>query len=317
MKKCRRWLWIVALLLAPACGLLVEEGRAVVAEVDGEPIRLNDLMKEIRKLPFEARAKTNDSDETVRQYARALVLRKIVNQEVFLKEAESRGIEITEEEIDAALRREEIPEQVHSNSSAAEETSHEHTHEADRHRRQEIQKMRDELIVEKLKAQEVSDDTVREYYEQHLQEKYIAPNPLVRYEIIEADTAHKKILDNIYEKAVQEGITLNDALASTADVPPDIVLVSTPQLALTYVDPEIRKQTKDLKPGDITPPFYKRAANGTDHYVTVRVVEYNEEIPIENVADQIRRTLSENFVEELYGKYNVTLYAEKLDYKVD
>ena len=56
MKIFRRHLCVAMLILVPACGLLVEEGREVIAEVGGKPIRLNDLLRRIRELPFERRA---------------------------------------------------------------------------------------------------------------------------------------------------------------------------------------------------------------------------------------------------------------------
>ncbi len=106
MKRIIRWFCLVTLLLSPACGLLVEEGREVVAEVGSDRVRLKDLLSRIRELPFEQRARTNDANELARIQARQFVLRTIVNERLLLKESKARGITVSEEEIDAVFHNE-------------------------------------------------------------------------------------------------------------------------------------------------------------------------------------------------------------------
>ena len=115
MKHVGRWFSVMILLCALACGLLLEEGREVIAEIEGKPIRLKELLAEIRTLPFDERAKTNDADASVRLDARRDALNSMINQRLLVKEAESRGFMVSDEEINAAFQEEEEREKAMEN----------------------------------------------------------------------------------------------------------------------------------------------------------------------------------------------------------
>ena len=186
MKIFRKWLPVGMLIIVSACGLLVEEEREVLAEVGGDPIRLNDLLRRIRELPFERRARTNDTDKSVRLEARRSVLTALVKEELLAKEAEARRIEVSDEQAEAALEREEAREHTMdgliSEDMKGAVGGHEHSHGDEGHSRSEIKEIRRKLMVEHMLATELSDEATRTYYDEHTQEFMLSP-PLLDCEL--------------------------------------------------------------------------------------------------------------------------------------
>jgi hypothetical protein len=317
MRKVRTWFYVLMLIATPACGLLLEEGREVVADVGGESIRLKDLMQKIRTLPFDERARTNDANESVRLEARRSVLNSIINERLLVMEAEARGITVSDEEIYAAFEMEERKEQSLNGVIEGMEgagSNHGHSHENEEHTRQEITEMRGRLLIKKLADMQFLDENVRKYYAEHINE-FTVPGPLVSYEIIGTDPANSAVIDRVRQKAIQEGTTLQEALASLNNVPPNISAGITPLAPLSRIIPEIRNNMENLKAGEISFPFHL-SRNGKDQYLVGRVIEYTDKIPFESLKDQLRGRLFADFIKDLKKQYKVVYHDDILKYQV-
>lgn len=306
-------------VFVPSCGLLLDEGREVVAEVGGEPIRLRDLQRRIRSLPFEVRAKANDAEESVCLNMRRFFLKGLINEKLFLMEAEARGIQVSDEEIENAFNRNEEHEEALDDVVNTMEDDgaerHDHTHGGEGHSSSEINLMREKFMIEKLKDMLFSDEALRKYYDDNMGD-FGLPTPLLSYEIVSVESiADGAVIDRIYRKAIQEGITLNEALESLKDVPQNIAAVTIPLIAIPHVAPELRGRLENLKVGETATPFTMRT-NGKEHRIALRLVEYTDKAPFENIKERLHDKLYGKFVDELIEKYKVTIYADKLDYKV-
>lgn len=319
MKSFGKCLCVLMLILVPACGLLVEEGREVIAEVGEKPIRLNDLLRRIRGLPFERRAETNDPDESARLEARRSILTALVNEALLATEAEARRITVSDAEVEAALEQEEsrghameglIPDEFKGAAGG-----HDHGHGGEGHSRSELKEMRQKLVIEKMLATQLSETAARTYYDENV-DAFLLPSPLLNCELIVVGAQDKAFIDTIHQRALQERMPLGVILASLTDAPPVVFAGTTPLATLNDLVPAMRVKVKDLKAGDVSEPF-RLYSGEEEQYAVARVINYVDKQPFEAVKEPIRRKLFGDFIEELKQKYGVVYYEEKLNYRVD
>lgn len=317
-RQMRRFIGLVLVTMAcilSACGLLVEQGRDVVAEVGGERVRLNDLLERIRELPFDQRAKTNDSNPSVRLQARRSVLEATVTEMLLAKEAEARNIKVSDEDVKNAFK--ELEAQQHSMENIAEGmkgADHEHGREEQEYSRQEMKQMRTKLMVQRMLREQFADAVMRKYYDEHTEEFSISP-PLGIYEILIVGAENSKDVDRIAQKAAREGTTLAVALASVQHAPPVIYSGLMPPSPLGSLVPEMREKVENLGVGQISKPFTVHSP-GKDGCAVVRVVGHVDKAPYENVRDRIYKGLFKSFVGELQQKYKVVYHNDKLNYQL-
>ncbi|MBI5117746.1 SurA N-terminal domain-containing protein [Candidatus Poribacteria bacterium] len=309
----------VALCVVAGCGLLVEEGREVLAKVDGEPVRLNDLLRRIRELPFEERTKTNDDDRAARLEARRRVLKSLVFEKLLAKEAAARGIKIADKDAEAVLVNQREAQAsatgnlVEGIKGAA--SSHEHAHGDERPSRGEIRQMAERMMIEKLLSEQVSETVAQKYYDGHAQEFVVSP-PLLSYELIVVDVSNRKFIDTISQKAAKDKSTLAAAILSLPNRPPLVFAGMTPLVPLSGVVPTMREKVESLKVGEVSKPFSLR--QGTkDHYGVARLVSYFDTMPFEHVKKQIGQKLYQEFLAEIEKKHKVVYHEDKLDYRLN
>jgi hypothetical protein len=308
----------VVVLLYSACGLLVEEGREVIAEVGGEPIRLNDLLREIRHLPFEERAKTNDTDESVRLAARRSVLERMVTEKLLAEEAKALGISVSDEEVELALEREER----HDNGMAdlmegmrGGGGDHEHAHEGEGHSRTEINQMRERLMIQRMLMVELSEAALRKFYDEQTQEFRLS-SPIVRYELLVVDASNSKVVDTVREKAMKEGTSLTRAFESLKDAPPTIFLGFTPPTPASNIVAGMREKVEKQETGQISEPFHIHP-EGADQYGVAMSIGRIDRAPFDNVREQIYWKLYAAFLNDLKQKYEIVYHEDKLNYRLD
>jgi hypothetical protein len=319
MKRLSYVLCAVVLFAVAGCGLLVEEGRGVLAEVDGAPIRLNDLLRRIRELPFEERTKTNDNDKAVRLEARRHVLKSLVVEKLLAKEAGARSIKIADKEAEAVLIKQREAQAgatgnlVEGIKGAA--GGHERAHGDEKPSRGEIRQMAERMMIEKLLSVQVSETEARKYYDGHAQEFAVSP-PLLSYELIVVDVPNRKFIDAISRKAAKDGSTLAAAIMSFANRPPLVFAGMTPLVPLSGVVPTMREKVESLKVGEVSNPFPLR--QGTkDQYGVARLVSYFDTVLFEHVEAQIRQKLYQDFLAEIEKKHKVVYHEDRLDYRLN
>ncbi|MBI4831853.1 MAG: SurA N-terminal domain-containing protein [Candidatus Lindowbacteria bacterium] len=308
----------LALFLISGCGLLVEEGREVLAEVGGEPIRQNDLLRRIRELPFEERAKTNAADKTARLEARRHILKMLVAEKLLAEEAAARGMAVSDEEAEAAIIRSRQAEQSKMGNIAegmkGASSGHEHGHGDEKPSRSEIEEAVEKMMIEKLLSERLSDSAVRKYYDEHVQEFVVSP-PLLNYELVVVDVANRKFIDTLYQKATKERTTLAAALGSFKNPPPIVFAGMTPMVALDGLVPTMREKVETLKVGEVSKPFSLRQGN-KDQIAIARLASYLDSMPFDHMKGSIRQKLYQDFLAEMEKKHKVIYHEDKLDYQL-
>jgi len=308
----RRFVWILAIALIPACGLMLEEGRKVVAEIGGEPIRVEDLTRRIRGLPFEERVWTNAANEATRIEARRRVLENLIVEKLMLLEAESRGETVSDEEIIARGRERYNP--ARGLLQEMRDGGHSHENGGEKYTRREIEKTRERIMIEKLTEKEFSDAALREIYEDNIQE-YMLESPLVNYEMVVVTPANAEFIDALHKRATEKRGTLVKFYNTFTDTPDTLFAGITPALPINTITPSMRKHVENLKLGKLSEPFLFRQ-NQTDQYAIVRLVRYIDKNPFRIVKKDLRLKVRQEFIDRLKEKYQVTYHYDKLNYKV-
>lgn len=307
---------ILGTVALSACGLLVEEGGEPLAEVAGELIRARDLQEEIRHLPFEERAKANDVAEDVRVEVRRKALNKMVVRKMLLLEAEDLGIDVSEEEIEAALASERSGPGAAGGAGedSQGEASKGHGHEGEAHTDREVEEMREELIAEKVMATKTSDDVLRQTYEERISD-FAFESPLVTYEMVVVDLKDIEVLDALYEEVSQGGRPLQEAVKDPRYLRKIVFAGPAASFRLDMVEPSLRENLEDLREGDFSKPFHLQ--QGSDNkYCFVRLVRYLDVQPYKLAKNSLYIRARMVLLLRLRKKFGVKDFSENLNYAV-
>ena len=317
MRRTAHLLCALLLVLLPACGLLLEPGREIVAEVGGEPIRLKDFLLHVRSLDFAGRAKANDSDPEVSTTTRNSILRNMVVDRLMVLEAKDRGIIISEEEIAQALGSASQPQEAddeHTEEIQEGASGQAHKHEEAQHPQWEIEETRNRLLIEKLLDEELSDEAIREYYLAHLREDYLIDPPIISFEIVAVAPENKNIVDVLYKLATEKEIPLSDAYEALGRPPEVLEAGLTPPMPIDAVIPLMREKIEGMERFEVSEPFHF-AQNGRDQYVVIRLLRKMSKKPLLLVKEEIKRVLSLTLIQNLQNKFGVQYYFDKLNYR--
>lgn len=312
MRKIALLTCALCLLLIPACGLLVEKGHEVVAEIAGEPIRLRDLQSRIRELNFDVRAKANDSNPEMSFATRRQILGQMVADQLMVLEAESRGLEATDEEIAAILQGRVVSDgAVESIDGGADK------HEEHAHAQWEIEEARTKLLIGKLTDEELSEAAIRKYYEDH-PEEFAVNSPLVNYEIISVTLDKTEIVDTVYRLMIEKGMKMAIAF-ETLGKPVQILGMGgiTPTMPLDELPPSLRENVEGLSKNELASPFYYRADNGVEYYAVARCVRFITRRPYKTIKEELQKKLSLQLIQRLHEKFEAVYYDEQLKYRVE
>jgi len=317
MKKIGLLFCVLLIFIVPACGLLLEKGREVVAEVAGEPIRARDLQAEIRSLPFDQRAEANDTDPEVRFETRSRVLREMVTERIMVLEAEAVGLEVTEEEILEILAgleqgQDAEPDEAQDLGGAATGRSHEHDEGA--HSEREMEEVRRFLLIEKLKAGELSDEAARRRYDEHIDE-YMMESPVLSLAIIVADASDSQVIDSLHKLATEKGITLFDAYKAMGEPKEIISAGMMPPMPIDQIVPSIREAVEPLRSGQISKPFYYQEKD-ENRYGVARLLKRFKKTPFPIVKEKLKIELEMALISRLEEKYEVAYHNDELNYRV-
>lgn len=318
MAKTTRLLCALWLLLIPACGLLVEKDRAVVAEVAGEPIRVRDLQSLVREMPFEQRARTNDTNSKVRLEARQKILQTIVAEKLMVLEAESRRLQVSDKEIAQVLSSQEVrqtaTQSAVENVQGAASGSGGHEHGEGGHSQREIEEARRRLLIEKLQAAELSEAALRRYYDEHVEE-FMLESPVVSYEMVIVALPNAPIVDALHRLVTERGMSMFEAFEALGKSSEILFAGITPPMPLNMVEPSMRENVVGLRKGEMSEPFYYKQGNN-DQYAVARLVRFVRKNPFVSMKDELRNRLFMQLIERLHEKYKVEYHYKKLDYRV-
>lgn len=299
------------------CGLLVDEGRKIVAKVGREPIRLDELLARIRSLPFEERAKTNDPDQAIRLQARRSLLESMITEELLIQEAKARNIPVSDEEALAVLKaREEAeePENTALTEGMGGSSAHEHKHE-EAHSKQEINAVRTQLMVQKMINSELNETNRKKFYDEHPQDFSVSP-PQVIFELLVTQKSQENLVKKIRQKAASDSLSLTQALASLKDASEVSFCGELPPAPSDKLNPIIKKNLDNLSVGQLSEPF-DFSTETSSQIALLRLVGNIDAIPYEQARESINKKLYDNFMAELRKKHEVVYYQDRLDYRLD
>ncbi len=304
------------LLLTPACGWLLEMGREVVAEVGDERIRVRDLQSRIRELDFQERSKAADKNAKIRIETRRRVLDKMVADRLMVLEAQSRGFEVTEEEILQSLGDpgETHDEAIDEVGGGAPGRVHE---EAEERSAWELEEARNKLLVERLLKEELSEDILRRFYDEHVAD-FKLDSPLVNYEIMSAPPGKEAAVDTVYTMITKFGAPLRGAYETIAKPDDKVSIGITPTMPLDRLPPSLRENVKGLgKRGALTPPFYF-GEGGQKQYAIAVLLRVIWTTPYEaGGREKVFERVQLALIQRLKEEFEVSYYEDKLDYRVE
>jgi hypothetical protein len=320
MRKSAYLLCAYLLVLLPACGLLLEKEREVIAEITGEqPIRLKDLHEQIRGMAFEERAMANNPDLEVAVQARRNILQKIVVDRLMVLEAQERGITISEEEMERALgSMAQPPEADEGHAEGVQEggaSGRAHKHEEDEHSQWEIEEAHNKLLIDKILIEELSDAVVDEYYLAHFKEEFAVDPPIVSYEVVGVAPENKSIVDALHKLTLEQKGTLFDAYEALGRPPQVLEAGITQPMPLDGIASQVREKIEVMEKYDISEPFHF-VQNGEERYIVIRLVKNMKRKPLRWVKEEIRNKLTLQLIQDLENKFKVQYYYDKLNYRV-
>jgi len=274
----------VWLLLAPILSFGFTD--RIVAVVNKEVITWSDLQHEIQDEYSRLKAKYR-GEELERRYTQKQrdVLHTLIDKRLQLQEAEAKGISVTQDEIDAALRRTPLPPT------------------------QTEKEFGQELLLKKLFDFEVrrnivvENEELRRFYEANLNDFRTPPQHRLKQIFWATSSEYERMRATQKAQAIyadwKPETVLEDLAAQHAQFVSELGWVEEKDL-LSPLDQGI----KDLPPGLLSSPI--QSSLGV-HLLYVQDIRESQPIPFEQVESSIRTRLSKQRSEEVYREWLNTL----------
>jgi len=270
--------WIVAsLFLYPGVGLSLTD--RIIAVVNKEIITWSDLEKEIQDEYKRLKAKYQGEDLERRYHQKQReVLNKLIDDRLQFQEAKAKGLSVTQDEIDAAIRRTPLPPTL-----TEEEFGH-------------------QMLLKKLFDFEIRRNVVVEEEEIN---RYYDANPTLfltppRYRLKQILVAGQEEFER--ERARKKAQAIYDAWTpnTTFEDLANKYFVEIRELGWVQenelLDP-LKQVVKELQPGHISAPIETILGF---HLVMVEEMQQPQPLPLEAVERDIRGTLLKQRSEEAY-----------------
>jgi parvulin-like peptidyl-prolyl isomerase len=277
--------WVtLSLFLCPGAGLSLTD--RIIAIVNKEVITWSDLEHEIEDEYKRLKAKYQ-GEELERQYRQKQreVLNNLIDDRLQLQEAEAKGISLTQEEIDAALRRTPLPPT---------QTEEEFRHQMLLKRLFDFE-IRRNIVLE--------EEELRRYYEANPTLFLQSPQYRLKQILLagkgefERERARKKA-QTMYAEWKPDTI-LEDLVAQHFEHISELGWVQETELLAP-----LNQAVKELKPGHLSPPIETILGF---HLLMVEDIQQPQPIPFEEVERDIRGTLMKQRAEEAYRNWMADL----------
>lgn len=273
--------WVVAsLLIFPGVGLGLTD--RIIAVVNKEVITWSDLEKEIRDEYKRLTAKYH-GEELDRRYHQKQreVLNKLIDDRLQIQEAQAKGLSVTQDEIDAALRRTPLPP-----TQTEEEFGH-------------------QMLLKKLFDFEVrrnvvvEEEEIRRYYEANPTLFLTSPQYRLKQCLIAGQEGFERERAKNKAQTMYAAWTPNTSLEDLAtrhfEQVRELGWVQENEL----LDP-LRQVVKELKPEHISAPIETLLGF---HLVMVEEIQQPQPLPLEAVERDIRGMLLKQRSEEAYQNW--------------
>lgn len=282
----RRFTIVLAIwwLLAPTWSLGFTD--RIVAVVNKEVITLSELQQEIQDEHSRLKAKYRGK-ELERRYIQKQreVLNALIDEQLQLQKAKAKGISVTQEEIDATLRRTPLlPTQT----------------EEEFGRQLLLKKLFD---IEVRRNVVVEEEELRRYYEAHPTIFRTPPQYRLKQILLEANTKAQRQRARIQAKAIyadwKPETVLEDLAARHAQHVRELGWVEEKDLLAP-----LERALKEMIPGTLSRPIETQAGI---HLLIVDDVKESQPYPFEQVEREIHARLSKQRGEEAYRDWMNTL----------
>jgi foldase protein PrsA len=293
-----------------ACGLITDESRIKVAQIGDEAITRGDLDNYIQQLPIEKKHNVESKQ------AKLDKLREMVDRMVLLKEADKRGIQASDEEIDNEMARRGIQDmspEVLEQYGADEGGDHEHGHA--------VSNQREDIAIEirlaKLQRQAippgltVSDEEIEQVYEAN-KARFVEPESVfMRFVTCASMEEAQKILER-----TRAGEDFAEIVRKTAAETQG--KSGQGSMALASVGPpELNDAIRAAEPGDILGPIRRAAQFDLVQLIDRRAAR---EIPLDELRNRIgqqvivhkARQAQVQFFADLNESYKVQIFPDNL-----
>lgn len=269
-----------SLLFFPGVSLSLTD--RIIAVVNKEVITWSDLEKELRDEYKRLTAKYHGEELNRRYYQKQReVLNHLIDDHLMIQEAQAKGLSVTQDEIDEALRRNPLPP-----TQTEEEFGHQML----------LKKLFDFEIRRNIVVEE---EEIRRYYEAN-STLFLSP-PRYRLQQIfiggqegfERERAKRKA-QTMYA-AWTPNTTLEDFATRHFEKIHELGWVQENEL----LDP-LKQVVKELKPGQISGPIETPLGF---HLVLVKEIQQPQPLPLEAVERDIRGTLLKQRTEEAYRNW--------------
>lgn len=274
------WLFLLNLVLLPTSGLGFTD--RIVAVVNKEVITWFDLQNKIQDEHSRLKAKYR-GEELERRYTQKQreVLNALIIERLQLQEAKAKGISITQEEIDAALRRTPLP------ATQTEEEFGQH------------------LLLKKLFDFEVrrnvvvEEEELRRYYEANTNKFRTPPQYRLKQIFLKAQNEIARLpakskAQVIYSDWTSE-IPIEDLAARHMQIVSELGWVEEKDL----VTP-LAQVLKELTPGTLSRPIDTQAGV---HLLMIEEVKESQPLPFKQVERKIHAQLLKQRSEEAYNEW--------------
>jgi len=261
----------VALPILFAAALRPDAGRAAPVLVDGVAAQVGDeviLASEVEEQVAILRLRANLPDTSLGR-AREEILQSLIDEKIVLLEARARGITVTDEEVDQAVKEhvDKIKQQVGGDEAFQRELAKEGLTESELLVRYRDDARREMLTTRLMQREvyskiEIPDAELRSYYEEHRAELPKKPG--------QVELAHVFIGLRAKESAVQKAQTKLDRIEARLAAGDSFATVAREEsddqasaatggglgwFAPGELDPRLAAVVADLSPGTISEPF--------------------------------------------------------------
>jgi parvulin-like peptidyl-prolyl isomerase len=262
-----------------------------VARVAGEPIVVSDVVQAINREGGKFGPEAGKDSKRFLKMKESL-LEDLIQKKILLKEAVAKGVSVTDEDLEKEIRKfkSRYTERDFQKILEKRNIDYDSWREVKR-----INLMTDRLVEEKLFTNlEVSEEKIKDYYDQHQQE-FTQPEAVHIRQIV---TENRGTADAILKK-LKEGDNFA-RLARDLSIAPDRLQGGDLGFISRGSFPKEFEVAFDIKVGELSP-----IVSSLYGFHIFKVIEKQPEklLPLDDVKDQIEEWLRENAREEAFQNY--------------
>ncbi len=305
----------LGLLLAAAfsaCGLITDEDRIKIARIGDRAITRGDLDLHIATLPIEQ--KRQYMEERARGSTKKVKLRildQMVEHGLLIMEADRRGIEVSDEEVDNEMQRRGMG--IMSSDALAEYGGGEAVH--DHEQRAVREEIKQEIRIAKLRSQvlspllRMSDEEIRNHYEANKNRYVMIERARIRFVTCPTMEETQKIIER-----VQAGESFADIVKKIEEDTGGEAAQEWPESVHMPLGgmrpPQLRDKLMEAEPGELIGPIERE--DGFDIVQLIDRQPPGRDMLRNTVIRDLLGNTWNDFIAQLKEDYKVQVFADKV-----